>query len=158
MPNDNQISASLTDQNVTDILTHLAAVETLLPFLLSRAAGDTHVVLGEKSVAFDDKCAAYMSSHPEFMPAYVSLVEVQKDRALRLQMDKFRSRLALLTAKTNDTYDLAGNEVMMVNLAYYGNTADAAKRGRTNASDIHADLATRYPGRAGKKTPQHLPK
>ncbi len=47
---------------------------------------------------------------------------------------------------------------MMVNLAYYGNTAEAAKRGRTNAGDIHDDLAARYPGRSSKKTPQHLPK
>ncbi len=107
MPNDNQVSASLTDQNITDILTHLAVLETLLPFLLSRASGDNNVLLGEKTVAFDDKCASYMTSHPEFIPAYVSIPEMQKDRALRVQMDKFRSRLELLSAKLTDTYDVA---------------------------------------------------
>jgi hypothetical protein len=158
MPTDNQVSAVLTDQNVTDILGHIAAIETLLPFLLSRATGDNLVMLGEKTVAFDEKCAAYMASHPEFTPSYANPAEVLKDRALRVQIDKFRSRLNLLAAKTEDTYNVAGNEVMMVNLVYYGNTAEAAKRGRTNAGDIHSDLATRYPGRGSKKTTQPTPK
>ena len=33
MPNDNQVSAAITDQNVTDILGHIAAIEELLPFV-----------------------------------------------------------------------------------------------------------------------------
>ena len=47
MPNDNQVSATLTDQNVTDILDHITAIETLLPFLISRADGDNNVMLGD---------------------------------------------------------------------------------------------------------------
>ena len=42
--------------------------------------------------------------------------------------------------------------MMMADLAYYGSTGDAAKRGKTSAGDIHADLATRYPGRSNSKT------
>ena len=153
MPNDNQVSAVLTDQNVADILSHLAAIEALLPFLISRAVGDNNVMLGDKSVAFDEKCAAYMASHPEFIPGYVNPAEVLKDRALRDQFTQFLPRLGLLAAKAQDTYDVVGNEMMMADLAYYGNTADAAKRGITSAGDIHDDLATRYPGRSGGKTP-----
>ena len=153
MPNDNQVSAVLTDQAVTDIITHLAAIETLLPFLISRADGDHNVMLGEKSVGFDEKCGTYMASNPEFLPAYIKASEVLKDRALRLQMAKFLARANLLTAKMQDTYDVVGNEMMMADRAYYSNTADAAKRGAANAADIHHDLATRYPGRSSSKTP-----
>lgn len=154
MPNDNQVSATLTDANITDILTHLTAIETLLPFLISRAAGDNNVMLGEKSVGFDEKCAAYMASNSQFIPGYVNPAEVLKDRALRTQFNKFLPRLGLLAAKAQDTYDVVGNEMMMADLAYYNSTGDAAKRGITSAGDIHDDLATRYPGRSSAKTPQ----
>lgn len=150
MPNDNQVSATLTDANITDILTHLAALETLLPFLISRAEGDNNVMLGEKSVGFDEKCAAYMTSHPQFIHGHVSAAEVLKDRALRAQFQKFLPRLNLLAAKAQDTYDMVGNKLMMADLAYYGSTGDAAKHGTTTADDIHGDLATRYPGRPAK--------
>jgi hypothetical protein len=154
MPNDNQVSAVLTDQNVTDILGHITALGTLLPFLISRPPGDDNVMLGDKSVAFDEKCAGYMASNPEFIPGYVDPAEVLKDRALRAQFGKFLPQLQLLAAKAADTNDVVGNEMMMADLAYYNSTGDAAKRGKTSAGDIHDDLSTRYPGRSSTKTPQ----
>jgi hypothetical protein len=154
MPSDNQVSAAITDQNVTDILGHIAAIEGLLPFVISRAPGDNNVMLGEKSVGFDEKCATFMGSNPQFIPGYVTPAEVLKDRALRGQFNKFLPRLNLLAAKAQDTFDVVGNEMMMADLAYYNSTGDAAKRGITSAGDIHDDLATRYPGRSGGKTPQ----
>ena len=118
MANDNQVSAVLTDQNVEDILGHLTALEALLPFLISRAVGDNNVMLGDKSVAFDEKCANYMASNPEFIPGYVDPAEVLKDRALRDQFSKFMPQMQLLASKSVDTYDVVGNEMMMADLAY----------------------------------------
>lgn len=158
MANDNQVSAVLTDQNVTDILGHLTGIEDILTFLLSRPVGDVNVMLGDKSVAFDEKCANYMTTNPEFIPGYVDPAEVLKDRALRDQFAKFMPQLQLLAAKAVATYDVVGNEMMMADLAYYSSTADAAKRGKTSAGDIHDDLATRYPGRATVKPPQPVTK
>lgn len=88
-------------------------------------------MLGEKSVGFDEKCATYMGSNPQFIPGYVIPAEVLKDRALRGQFNKFMPRLNLLAAKAQDTFDVVGNEMMMADLAYYNSTRDAAKRGIT---------------------------
>lgn len=150
MPSYNQINANLTDQNVTDILGHLTAIQALLPFLISRQPGDNNVMLGDKTMAFDEKCAGYMVSHPEFLPNYVGIIELVTDRTARAQIQKFLPQLRLLTAQAVDTYDVIGNEIMMADLAYYSNTADGAKRGHLAAADIHTDLATRYPGRPSK--------
>lgn len=150
MANDNQISVTITDQDVSDIIDHIAGIETLLPFLISRPVGDNNVMLGEKSVGFDEKCATYMTSHPQFIPGYISPAEVTKDRAARAQLNKFLARLTLLAAKAQDTYDVIGNELMMADLAFYGNASDAAKRGATSAGDIYNDLSARYPGRPAK--------
>jgi hypothetical protein len=153
MANDNQVSGVITDQNITDILGHLTAIQTLLPFLISREPGDNNVMLGDKSVGFDEKCAGYMASNPEFIPGYVKPADVLNHRALRDQFKQFLPQLQLLAAKAQDTYDVVGNELMMADLAYYGSTGDAAKRGRPNANDIHNDLAARYPGRNSSSQP-----
>lgn len=150
MSSDNRISVTITDQNVTDVLGHLDGIETVLNFLISRDPGDVAVMLGDKSVAFDEKSAGYFASHPEFLPGFIDPAEVLKDRAARAQFQKFLNRLNLLAAKANDTFNIIGNEIYTADLAYYNNTDEAARRGRPNAKDIHDDLATRYPGRPRK--------
>jgi hypothetical protein len=153
MANDNQISVVITDQNVADILGHIAAIQAILPFLISRPAGDTSVQLGDKSAGFDEKCATYMASNPEFLPGYMDIAEVLKDRAARLQFQKFLPQLNLLASQGVDTYNVIGNEIYKADLGYYNSTGDAAKVGRAGAGDIHADLASRYPGHAPKPAP-----
>jgi hypothetical protein len=150
MPDNNRISVTIPDQTITDVNGHIAAIEALLSFLISRDEGDDNVMLGEKSVGFDEKAAGYMDSNPEFLPGFVDKAEVLKDRAARGQFLKFLPRLRLLAAKAKDTFDVLGNEIYMADLAYYNNTAEAAKHGSPGAGDIHADLATRYPGRPSK--------
>ena len=150
MSSDNRISVTVTDQNVTAVLGHLDGIETVLDFLISRDPDDVAVMLGAKSVGFDEKCAGYMTSNPEFQPGFTDPAEVLKDRAARAQFDKFRNRLNVLASKVNDTYNVIGNEIYAADLAYYNNTDEAARRGRPGAKTIHDDLATRYPGRARK--------
>lgn len=150
MSDTNRVSVVIPDQTVTDLLGHIAAIEALLPFLKTREEGDNSVFLGERSVGFDEKCAGYMNTNPEFIPGYVSMPEVLKDRAARAQFLKFLPSLKLIAAKAEDTFDLIGNDIMLANLAYYNNTGDAAKHGSPGAGNIHDDLATRYPGRPSK--------
>ncbi len=150
MPDDNLLSVTITDQNVTDVLGHLTGIETILDFLISRDTGDSSVLLGEKSVGFDEKAAGYMASNPEFIPGFTDPAEVLKDRTARAQFLKFLPTLLLLAKKAEDTFNLIGNEIYTADLAYYSSTADAAKRGRPDAQAIHDDLAKRYPGRASK--------
>jgi hypothetical protein len=148
--NNNRVSVTIPDQTVSDILGHLTAIEALLPFLLTRDEGDNSVLLGEKSVGFDEKCAGYMTSNPEFIPGFIALPEVLKDRTARIQFLKFLPSLKLLADKAEDTFNVIGNEIMLADLAYYNNTGEAANHGAPGAGNIHDDLATRYPGRPGK--------
>lgn len=154
MSKDNRISVTITDQNVTSVLAHIEGIGGVLSFLLSREAGDTNVLLGEKSVGFDEKAASYMASNPEFLPGFIDPAEVLKDRTARLQFLKFLPQLRLLAAKAEDTFNVIGNDIMYADLAYYNNTDEAASRGRSDARLIHDDLATRYPGRPPGKTVQ----
>jgi hypothetical protein len=153
MATDNQISVVITDQNVADILGHLTAIQAILPFLISRAAGDINVQLGDKSAGFDQKCMSYMTSNPEFLPGYVDMAEVLKDRAARAQFQKFMPQFNLVASQVVDTYNVIDNEIYKADLGYYNSTGDAAKVGRAGAGDIHDDLASRYPGHTPKPAP-----
>lgn len=150
MPDMNRISVTITDQNVTDAIGHIEAIAALFPFLLSRDKGDDNVMLGEKSVGFDEKAKGYMETNPEFNASYIAPAEVLKDRGARAQFLKFLPSYQLLGAKLVDSFNVIGNEIMMADLAYYNNTAEAANRGIPNAGDIHRELASRYPGRPAK--------
>jgi hypothetical protein len=154
MTKDNRLSITVIEQTVTDVLGHITAIEGLLPFLINREPGDSTVLLGEKSVGFDEKSEAYIASNPEFQPGFIDPAEVLKDRAARLQFLKFLPQLRLLAGKAEDTFDVLGNDIMYADLAYYNSTAEAASRGRSDAKAIHDDLATRYPGRSSAKTTQ----
>jgi hypothetical protein len=150
MANDNQLSVVITDQNVTDILGHLTAIQAILPFLISRPPGDDNVLLGDKSAGFDEKCASYMTSNPEFLPGYLKMADVLKSRTARAQFQKFLPQFNLVASQVEDTFNVVGNQIYKADLGYYNSTGDAAKVGLPGAGDIHADLASRYPGHAAK--------
>jgi hypothetical protein len=148
MSNDNRVSAVLTAQDVTDILNSVAAISAKLPFLINLSPQERRELpkMGDKSIGFDDKCRTYMSSHPEFIPGFVNIDEVNKDRELRVQMMRFYAALIALTDQVDDTLSVVSSEAWMADLAYYQAVREAAKRGMAGAETIYADLQQRFPG------------
>jgi hypothetical protein len=85
MPDDNRISASLTDANKTAILQKIADLRASLPVLVNLTPAERQQLpkLGGKTLGFDEKCASYMAQNPRLVPGFVDLAELDKDRALR---------------------------------------------------------------------------
>ncbi|MDB5969345.1 MAG: hypothetical protein JWQ90_1795 [Hydrocarboniphaga sp.] len=102
--------------------------------------------MGDKSVGFDDKCKIYMESNPEFLPGFVSIAEVQKDRDLRSQMMRFSADLISLSESVDDSLMIISSEAWSADLAYYNSVKEAAKRGHAGAESIYNDLQQRFPG------------
>jgi hypothetical protein len=148
MSNDNRVSATLTAQDVTDILGAVTAISSKLPFLVTLSPQERRELpkMGDKSIGFDDKCRTYMGSHPEFLPGFVDVNEVNKDRELRQQIMRFYVSLIALTDQVDDTLQVVSSEAWMADLAYYQSVREAAKRGRAGAQGIYEDLQQRFPG------------
>ena len=148
MTDDNRISATLTAQDITDINAALQTIRTKLPFLLSITNQERQEMakLGDKSVGFDEKCAAYIASNPEFLPGFVATAEVSKDRALRAQFMQFWPNLQTLHEAVDDTLMIVNSELWLADLAYYQTVREAARRGRAGADTIYNDLRARFPG------------
>ena len=153
MSSDNRISEELSDEQVTTVQGALATIRGALPFLLTLSAQERRELprLGPKSVGFDEKCVTYMTNRAQFVPGFVDLAEVQKDRALRSQLLRFAAELQTLAASVDDTLQLVASEVWMADLAYYQSVREAAHRGRDGAQDVYDDLRQRFPGPRGNR-------
>ena len=148
MSNDNRISAVLSAEDASQIIEALATVRSKLPFLLQLSAQERQELskMGDKSVGFDDKCKIYMESNPEFLPGYLAIEEIKKDRELRSQMMRFFADLISLSESVDDTLMIVSSEVWSADLGYYNTVREAARRGRPGAQSVYADLQQRFPG------------
>lgn len=152
MTNDNRVSATLDAAAITAIQGALQTIRTQLPFLIELPDAERQSIpkLGEKTVGFDEKCLAYIGTNPEFLPGFIDPAEVDKDRALRSQMQQFYPDLKTLFDQISDTLLVVGSEIYMADLAYYQAVREAARRARPGAEVVYKDLATRFPGNAKK--------
>jgi len=89
-----------------------------------------------------------MESHPEFLPGFIDVTEVEKDRALRTQMILIAGELDNLSRQVDDTLTIVASEIWMADLAYYQSVREATKRNLPGAQDIQDDLSQRFPGSA----------
>jgi hypothetical protein len=151
MPIDNRISATLAPADKTAILQKLADIRGLLPFLLNLTIQERKELfkLGDKGLGFDEKCTTYMTSNPELIPSYVTVAEIDKDRALRLALLDIQREIASLLEAVDDTALVLGSEILMADLSFYANVRQAAKRGVLGIDVIYNDLKERFPGTRG---------
>jgi len=87
-----------------------------------------------------------MVSNPEFMPGFIEMTEVNKDRALMGQLMEFHPQLQAAFEAVDDTVMIVGSEMYMADLAYYQSVREATRRGRPGAETIYNDLKQRFPG------------
>lgn len=151
MPDNNRISATLSPTDKASILTKIDEIRALLPFLVSLTAEDREELpkLGDKTLAFDEKCASYMVGNPVLVPGFVSVAEVAKDRALRVPVLDVWRELGTLFQEVSDTATQLGSEIYVADLSFYASVRQAARQGVAGAETIYGDLKARFPGGGG---------
>lgn len=150
MANDNRISLELTPAQKTAITTAVADLKTALDGILTNLNVDERQSLpkiGDKTLAFDEKCQAYMASRPELVPSFLDMAEMVKDRQLVADLRPCLLELQQLVEGLDDTITLANSDNLMGDLAFYQNVRAAAKRGVPGTDTILNDLKERFPGR-----------
>jgi hypothetical protein len=159
MSSDNRISAALAAADLATIKTKINEIRALLPFLISLPPAEREEMpkLGDKTLAFDEKCQTYMTNNPSLVPGFVTLTEVDKDRALRDALLEVLRELAPLLQAVTDTALLCGSETYMADLAFYQNVRQAARRGVTGTQAIFDDLRMRFPGASQPPPPTPPP-
>ena len=160
MASDNRISLQITPAQKTAIDDAIAALKAALNGLLINLTPEEKQSLpriGDKSLAFDEKCAGYMASRADLVPSFLDLAEVALDRELVATLLPCLRELSPLVGGLEDTIMLANSDNMVADLAFYQNVKQAAKRGVAGAGTIYDDLKTRFPGRPRKDDPTPPP-
>ncbi len=153
---DNRISAELTSANKNTILTKLDEITALLPFLLNLTTEEKSSLPKMSTIrsGMDEAFALEMAAHPELVPGFVDLAEVNKDRALRSALREIFQQLGPLCEGVDDTQTAAGVDTYMAYLSFYSNVKQAAKRNVPGANTILDNLKRFFPrGGGGGPTP-----
>ena len=153
MASDNRISLEITAAQKTAIVDAVMALKTALQGMLINLTPEEKQSLpriGDNSLAFDEKCAAYMASRADLVPSFLDTAEMAKDRKLVADLLPCFRELAPLCEGLEETIMLANSDNMIGDLAFYQNVRQAAKRGVAGANTIYDDLKSRFPGRPKK--------
>jgi len=150
MASDNRISLEITAAQKTAIVNAVTALKTALQGIIINLTKEERQALpkiGDKTLAFDEKCKAYMAARPELVPSFLDMAELTKDRKVIEDLLPCLRELAPLCEGLEDTITLAYSDVYVADLAFHQNVKQAAKRGIPGTDTIYDDLKTRFPGR-----------
>jgi len=155
MPNDNLISATVTDEVKTQVLAKLQETRDLLPFLvkLDNHAKRGIATIGTEREAMDSTFSAEMAAHPELVPSFVKTEELARDRELRADLQEILQRCREVCEALEDTLHAAGSDVLLAYLSFYSNVKQAADRGVPGSDTLAANLGRFFPKRGGGTTP-----
>jgi len=158
MSQENLISAEISEQVMTDILTKLSEVSNLLAdTLIFNLTGHDRLEmykLGDKSQAFVEKSLEYASSNPTLVPSYLDLPEGKKDLKLFQDLSTILKQVSTLQRAVEDTMMVAGSEAYDAALVFYASVKGASRVNVPGSEAISEDLQKRYIAKSKKKDEQ----
>lgn len=150
----------ITAEKKAAIEAAVAALKTELEGIIINLTKEERQVLpkiADKTLAFDEKCKAYMASRPELIPGFVDMDEMAKDRALVDDLLPCLREIAPICEGLEDTISLASTDIYVADLAFHQSVKQAAKRCVAGTDTIYDDLRERFPGRPRTTPPPETP-
>ena len=144
---DNKISIEIPPADLQAIKDAIAVLQTKLGPLLIALTTDQRkkrVKMGEASKPFVEKVLEYAVSNPQFLPAFASVPEMDKDWKAHQELNPVYNSLNQITSNLSDTLLELGHDLMKPAKAYYKMVQVGVKMDVPNAKPIEADLSVRY--------------
>jgi hypothetical protein len=151
------ISATVTDENLINIKAAIATIQDNLPILISLKAEERRkrVKMGDKSLAFVSNSRAVTQNNPEVVPRSFDIAEFEKDYQLTIALTEVLGLLEQLTEKVDDTLLAVGSESMASSLLIYDFVKTAAKHS-PGLKTVADQLGERFKA-AGNRRPKVTP-
>ena len=149
----NLVTAELTDAIKDEILTKIAEITALLPFVINLSAEERQQVpkMGDKSIAFVEKALELAATNAELVPPYLNIEELGIDLQLSKQLLPIEMALASLSEKVSDTQMAAGSDAYTASLIFYNTMKGAVRAGVPGIDSAVSELKQRFPYK--KRTP-----
>lgn len=150
----NQIAFEMGEAELAAVRQAIATLNaTLLPRLRQLSAQERHELpkMGDRTVAFVQKCHEYGQIHAELVPSFLDMDDFKIDLKAVETLRGLERSLLPLTEALSDSLMLSGSEAYQAALVFYGNTRQAAKLKVGAAASVYDDLSARFPGAVGAK-------
>ncbi len=153
----NKISQTVSAQDRADVLAAFATIKAKLPWLrnLTPAQSKRMPTLGTERGGMDETFAMEMAAHPEFVPGFIDMAELAKDRELWLALSEFLACATENQAALQDTQQIVGSDIYGAYLAFYQNVRQAARRAIAGAEAVYQNLRRFFP--SGSEPPAPTP-
>ncbi len=150
MAQDNQVSASLTAEQIKAMKNNVVSIKNQLNFLVNLTPQErqSYPKMADKTVAFVSKSLEYGKENPNLVPPYLDFKEFEKDMKLVADLQTILRPLRSLVDAIDDTVLLAGSEAYSAALTFYSSVKIAEKMNVPGISVILSDLKQRYPGKS----------
>ena len=113
MPYEN-ISATISDQAMTEIKGAIATIHAQLPFLINLTPDERRkrFKMGDKSLAFVRNSVTATQNNPDIVPGKFDIAEFNRDYQLTVALSEVLGLLEQLTETVDDTLLAVGSESM----------------------------------------------
>ncbi len=144
----NYISAEIDAATITEVLGHLAAIKTKIPFLLKleNNAKKGMVSMDDSRAPFVAKCLQYGLAESNIVPPYVDLIELKRDLTLFNNLQNIAREINRLADMVNDTRIAAGTDAYVSALSLYNSVKQASKMNVPGTKPIFDDLKKAFEG------------
>ncbi|BAY26588.1 hypothetical protein NIES2100_64040 [Calothrix sp. NIES-2100] len=124
------ITGSLSPQDIQEIKAALQTVQKKLPFLITLSNDERRSLLkmGDKSLAFVNNSVTAAQSNREILPASFDVEELVRDYQLASALTELLTSMRQLTEQVDDTLLAVGSEAMSSSLTVYDYVKTAAKK------------------------------
>lgn len=128
MPYQN-ITASLSQNDIQEIKAALDTIQQKLPFLINLTADERRslVKMGDKSLAFVNNSLNAAQANRNILPVSFDVEEFVRDYQLAVTLTELLTGLRQLEEKMDDTLMAVGSEAMSSSLTVYNYVKTAAK-------------------------------
>jgi hypothetical protein len=144
---ENRISIEIPPADLQAIKAALQQIQALLAqhvIALTPEQRKTIPKMSDGTEPFVDKVMDYAVNNSEFLPAFVSLGELQKDWNATSGLMPLLRMVDQIHDTMSDTAMLAGSEAYKGALSYYNSVKQAAKMNAPDAKAIYEDLRKRF--------------
>lgn len=127
----------------------------LLPFLVKLANDEKKGIttIGTEREAMDETFGREMAAHPELVESFVDHAELERDHALRADLQEILQALREFCEALDDTTHVAGSDVLLAYLAFYASVKQALERGVAGTDTLEENLDRFFPKRAKNVNP-----
>ncbi|MEH1833094.1 MAG: hypothetical protein V7L29_13685 [Nostoc sp.] len=124
------ITASLSPQDIQEVKAALQTVQQKLPFLVTLSTEERRklVKMGDKSLAFVNNSVSAAQSNREILPATFDVEELVRDYQLVAALTELLISIQQLSEQVDDTLMAVGSEAMTSSLTVYDYVKTASKK------------------------------